>query len=367
MKFNCSQKKLSESISTVQKAISSRTTLPILEGVYIEALKDVIRLVGTDLDITIETYIEAEVYEEGSVVIPARIFGDVIRKLPDSDIIFELQDRYKVDIKCQNIFVTVQGLEPYDYPEIQKIEEDNPTEISQSLLKEIIQQTIFAVATDETRPILTGALMKLENGNITMACIDGYRLALRREQFPESDINTSMIIPGKSLSEISRIISDDDLNVNISAGDKYILFDLGYTRIISRLLEGDFINYKQIIPQEYKTRVKLDTMLLYKSIERASLMARESKNNLIKLNIQDDKLVITSNSEVGQIYEEIPIVREGKNIEIAFNARYLLDVLRIMEDQEICLDFTTNVSPCIIRPIEGDTFIYLILPVRLHS
>jgi DNA polymerase-3 subunit beta len=368
MKFKCFQKKLSEAIAIVQRAVSSRSTLPILQGILIEAKENTVKLTGTDLDITIQTHIEAEIIEKGSVVMPSQIFGDMIRKFPETDITIQLNERFQMDIVCQNnIFTTVQGLEPYEYPEVQLIEDKTQVEVQQNMLKKMIQQTVFAVATDETRPILTGALLEIENGTITMVCLDGYRLALRKELVDENNINTKVIIPGKSFSEISRILKEDDSNLKINIGEKHIVFDLGDTRIISRLLEGEFVNYKQIIPQEYKTRVKIDRLLLFQSIERASLMARELENNLVKLNIRDDKLIITSNSDIGKIYEEIPVILEGKNIEIAFNARYLLEVIRVIKDNEICLDFTTNVSPCIIRPIEGEVFCYLILPVRLHG
>jgi len=368
MKFKCNQKNLASAISTIQRAISSRITLPILEGFLIEAKDNMVRLVGTDLDlIAIQTFISAEVTEEGSVVMPSRVFGDVIRKLPEADIDVQLGERFQVDIKCQSTFITVQGLDPNEYPEVQQIEDKQPIQIQQDTLRSMIQQSIFAVASDETRPVLTGALIEIQNDSINIVCLDGYRLALRKEHLPDVTEDISMIVPGKALNEISRILSEDETNVNIIVGDKHVIFDIGHTQIISRLLEGDFVNYRQIIPQEYKTRVKLDTLLLHQSIERASLMARELENNLIKLNIQDDKLIITSNSEIGKIYEEIPIVLEGKNLEIAFNARYMLDVLKVMKDEEICLDFTTNVSPCIIRPIEGEEFCYLVLPVRLYN
>lgn len=368
MKFRCFQKDLSDAIATAQRAVPTRSTMPVLQGILVEAKENTVKLTGTDLDITIETRIAAEVIEEGSVVMPSHIFGDVIKKFPEADITVQLNERFQMDIICEDsIFTTLQGLEPYEYPEVQQVEKKEQIKLRQDIFKKMIQQTTFAVATDETRPILTGALLEVENGSIVMVCLDGYRLALRKEILPENTVNTSIIVPGKSLNEISRILEDEELDVYINVGDKHVHFDLGDTQIISRLLEGEFVNYKQIIPQEYKTRVKVDRLLLQQSLERASLMSRELENNLIKLNVQDDKLVITSNSDIGKIYEQIPIIVEGKNIEIAFNARYLLDVMRVIKDDEICLDFTTNVSPCIVRPLEGEAYCYLVLPVRLHS
>jgi len=368
MKFKCFQKDLSDAIAKVQRAVPTRSTMPVLQGILVEAKENTVKLTGTDIDITIQTRISAEVIEEGSVVMPSHIFGDVIKKFPEADITVQLNERFQMDIICEDsILTTLQGLEPYEYPEIQQVEKKQQINLGQGTFKKMVQQTIFAVATDETRPILTGALLEVENDSIVMVCLDGYRLALRKEALSENTVNTSIIIPGKSLSEISRILEDEELDLCINVGDKHVHFDLGDTQIISRLLEGEFVNYKQIIPQEYKTRVKVDRLLLQQSLERASLMSRELENNLIKLNVQDDKLVITSNSDIGKICEQIPIIVEGKNIEIAFNARYLLDVMRVVKDDEICLDFTTNVSPCIIRPLDGEAYCYLVLPVRLHS
>lgn len=368
MKFKCFQKDLSDAIAKVQRAVPTRSTMPVLQGILVEAKENTVKLTGTDIDITIQTRISAEVIEEGSVVMPSHIFGDVIRKFPEADITVQLNERFQMDIICEDsILTTLQGLEPYEYPEIQQVEKKQQIKLPQDIFKRMIQQTIFAVATDETRPILTGALLEVENGCMVMVCLDGYRLALRKEILSENVVNTSIIIPGKSLNEISRILEDQECDLYINVGDKHVHFDLGDTQIISRLLEGEFVNYKQIIPQEYKTRVKVDRLLLQQGLERASLMSRELENNLIKLNVQDDKLVITSNSDIGKICEQIPIIVEGKNIEIAFNARYLLDVMRVVKDDEICLDFTTNVSPCIVRPLEGEAYCYLVLPVRLHS
>ena len=230
----------------------------------------------------------------------------------------------------------------------------------------MIQKSIFAVATDETRPILTGALFEIEEKQVDMVCLDGYRLAVRKGSISIEN-SLKVVIPGKTLNEISRIMDDDDKKISMIINDTHVLFDMGYTRIISRLLSGEFINYKQIIPEEYKTRIKLDTKLFSNCIERASLLAREEKNNLIKLNIQEDKLIITSNSKIGQAYEELPIVMEGKELTIAFNARYILDILHVIDDQEVCIDFITNTSPCVFRPLEGDNYTYLLLPVRIFG
>jgi len=366
MKFLCSQKKLSENISIVQRAISSRTTLPILEGIFIEASGGILKLVGNNLELGIECLLDADIEEEGAVVVPSRIFGDIIRKLPESTVEIEVMDNYLVKIKAANSLFKIQGIQADEYPALENIEESNPIEVEQGLLKKMIQKTIFAVATDETRPILTGALFEIEEKQVYMVCLDGYRLAVRNGSTSKEG-SLKVVIPGKTLNEISRIMDDDDKKISITINDSHVLFDMGYTRVVSRLLSGEFINYRQIIPGEYKTRIKLDTRLFTDCIERASLLAREEKNNLIKLNIQEDKLIITSNSQIGQAYEELPIVMEGKELTIAFNARYLLDILNAIDDQEISIDFTTSTSPCVFRPLEGNNYTYLLLPVRIFG
>ncbi|MFU0801018.1 MAG: DNA polymerase III subunit beta [Xylanivirga thermophila] len=368
MKFICTQKKLMEGINTVQKAISPRTTLPILEGIYIKAMKDVVNMIGMSLDLLgIETYIECKTLEEGSIVIPARLFADIIRKFPDGDVEITVMDNYTVKIECYNSRIIIQGLAPDEYPEMERIEEHNPVEIEQDLFKNMIQQTIFAVASEETRPIYTGALLEIHDKKMTISCLDGYRLAVRNGSIGNGTNDINAVIPGRALNEISKIIGNSDQKISITIGDRHALFDMGYTRIITRLLEGQFINYKQIIPQDYKIRVKLDTKILYNSIERASLIAKDGDNNLIKLSMHDNKMIITSNSELGQAYEELPVILEGNDIEIAFNGRYLMEILRAIEDDEICMDFTTNINPCVIRPLEGENYTYLLLPVRLYS
>jgi DNA polymerase-3 subunit beta len=367
MKFVCSQEKFLDAVTTVQKAVSTRSTIPILEGILIKTCKDVLKLVGSGVDLSIESYIDAKILEEGSVVIPTRLLSEIIRKLPNAELAVNVNGNFRVRIECNKSIVHIQGLAPDEYPELPDIEEDNPLEISQNKLSKMIHETIFAVAVEETRPILTGALLEVEGEDANMVCLDGYRLAWRKEELPGSNMSQKIVIPGKSLSEVSKIMLDQDQPVSITFSDHHILFDMGYTRVVSRILEGEFINYRQIIPEDYKSRVKINTEILTSSIERASLIAREGKNNLIKFNLLEEKLIITSNSQAGDVYEEIPILLEGKELDIAFNAKYFLDILKVIEDDEIYLDFTMNTSPCVVRPINSKHYTYMLLPVRIYS
>lgn len=365
MRFTCLQKTLATSISTVLKAVNPRSTHPILEGILIKAQKGVLILTGNDLELGIESFLEADIKEEGSVVVPARIFNDIIRKLPNMDIEISVDENHIVKINTKGSNYEISGMNPEEYPEIKDIPENDPIEIEKKLLKDMINNTVFAVATDETRPILTGALLEIKNDEMSMVCLDGYRLALRKSRtlnIKEEDI----LIPGKALNEISNILEDDDEKLNVIIDDRHILFDLGYTRITSRLLSGEFINYDQIIPKDYNTRVKVKVRDLYNAIERASLLAREGKNNLIKLTIGESKIIINSNSEIGTAHEEVDIEMVGKDLIIAFNARYFMDILKVIEDEEAYIEFTSNIGPSIFKPIDDDAYTYLLLPVRIN-
>ncbi len=365
MKFICSQKHLAASIHIVQKAVSTKTTLPILKGILIETCGQKLKLVGTDLEVGIENYIEANILSEGSIVISSRLLGDIIRKLPDADVEVDVDESNNMTIKCANSEFTLVGQPSVEFPELPAIEEENIYEIPQDLLKNMIRQTAFATALDETRPILTGVLMEIQEGIINMVALDGYRLSLRQGNI-KTDFSNKAVIPGKTLNEIHRILSEEETSkVEIFFTDKHVLFQMANVRIISRLLEGEFINYKQIIPKEFKSRVKVKTRDLLDSIERASLLAREGKNNLIKFSVKDEMMTITSNAEIGRVFENLRIELEGEDIDIGFNSKYFLDALKILDSDEIYLDFTTNVSPCIIKPTDTNNYTYLVLPVRL--
>ena len=364
MKLNIDQRELSQGIGIVQKGISSKTTLPILSGILLKAEGNTLTLTGTDLEIGIEKAVNCNVLREGNVVITSRIFRDIIKKLPDLPVEIEVDEKQNVHIKCGMSKFNIQGQTSEEYPRLTKIEDEKSFHIPKDLLKNMIRQTIFATAQDETRPILTGALLEIASGKISLVALDGYRLALKNASvdFPE---DISIVIPSKTLNEVNKILEDDDGDVEIVCTDSHIIFILSNTLISSRLLEGQFLNYKDIIRNDYKSRVKVNTQKIKDSIERASLLAREGKNNLVKLQISDDKLIITSNSEIGDVYEEIAIDLEGEDIEIAFNSKYILDGIRIIDSEEITMDLVSSVNPCIIKPANDENYTYLILPVRL--
>ncbi len=367
MRFICPQKLLMHGISIVQKSVSTKTTLPILKGIFVEASTNKLRLIGTDLEIGIESSVEAEVIEEGSVVVDARLFGEIIRKLPDADIEFTLLEGNHLKIQCENSEFNILSLSAADFPELPVIEEEEAYQIPQELFRNMIKQTVFSTSQDESRPILTGVLMEIEKDLLNMVALDGYRLALRKGRI-DASYNYKVVIPAKTLNEVSRIMNlDDEEPIHIVITENHTLFTIGNTRLISRLLEGEFINYKQILPKEHKSRVKISTRNLLNSIERASLLAKEGKNNLVKFIIKDEVMIITSNSELGKVHEEIPIALEGADLEIAFNSKYFIEALKVIDDEDVYLDFTTNISPGILKPVSNDNYVYLVLPVRVAS
>lgn len=364
MNIICSKQKLQEGISIVTKAITGKTTMPVLEGIYIKATKEELTLIGSDIDVSIETKVEADVIQEGSIVIDSRIFSEIIRKLPNSEVKIEISENDLIQITCEKSVFNLVFMNSSDYPSLPSINEDISVEVPQNLLKNMIKGTSFAIAQDETRPILQGILFEVKNRELNLVALDGYRLAVRNELL-DVDNNIEVVIPGKTLNEVSKILEDNNDIVKITFTNNHILFNINNTKIISRLLDGKFVNYVSLLPQEYKLLVNVKKQELQQGIERASLMAKDGNSNLIRLDVQEDILVITSNSQLGKVREEVNINLQGEGVQIAFNSRYLLDVLKNMEDDDVVIEMTSSVSPCVIKGRNSNSSKYLVLPVRL--
>ena len=332
MIFTCEKQKILEGISIVQKAITGKSTMPILEGIYIKTNKSTLTLIGSDMDVSIETSVDATIIEEGSIVIDAKIFGEIIRKLPNSTIKIETIENQLIKITCEKSVFDVVYMNTNEFPELPEVNENLKISVNQNILKNMIKGTSFAIAQDETRPILQGILFEIKNKNLNLVALDGYRLAIKSE-FLDTDIDMEVVIPGKTLNEVSKILEDIDDIVDITFTNNHILFNLEKTKIISRLLEGKFINYNSLLPQEHKLFVNVNRQELQNAIERASLMAKDGNTNLIKLDLQQDNLIITSNSQLGKVREEISIKLQGEEIQIAFNSRYLIRCIKNMEDR----------------------------------
>ena len=363
MKIKINQRELSRHINIVQKSISSRTTLQILDGILLEAKNGRLKLTGTDLELSIESFVECEVIEAGSIIVNSRIFGDIIKKLENDLVTIEI-DKTTINIKCDNSEFNISGTPGEEYPDLPLVVERDSFTIPMDIFKTVIKKTVFATTTDETRPTLTGVLVELENEHISFIALDGYRLAFKRLPI-KSNSETKMIIPGRSLNEINKILDEKEDDLKISVAPSHIIVNLGDTTIYSRLLEGPFFNYKDIIRQDHKTTVKVNKLEFQRSLERASLLAKEEKANLVKLSLVGDKLNIKSNTEVGNVFESIDADTDGEDVNIAFNSRYILEGIKAIDDEEIKLNFMGSLNPCIINGLEDGDYTYLVLPVRL--
>lgn len=367
MKCTCIQKNLNDAITIVQKAVSGKTTLPILKGIHLELKNNRLYLVGTDLSLGIETSIDAEVISEGSIVVSSKLLGEIIKKLPDSVVHLEVVDQQLIISALKSEF-KLSGSDSTDFPTLPEKNGDLSFSMDKHVLKNMIRQTIFATSIDETRPILTGSLFEIENGQLSLVSIDGYRLALKSNTVQTPHFYRA-VIPSKTLSEVMKILSinEEIEDVHLDCSDKHIFFEINQIKVASRLLEGEFIKYSQIIPKDHKSVVKLKTIELLDSIERASLLAREVKNSSIKMSIKDYQLIISSNVEIGSVREEMKIDLEGPELEIGFNPKYLIDALKVIDSDMIIMEFSTSVSPCIVKPMDMDNYIYLVLPVRIAN
>jgi len=378
MKFVIQRDYLVRSVQDVMKAVSSRTTIPILTGIKIVATEQGVTLTGSDSDISIESFIPTEEEENliveiirpGSIVLQARFFSEIVKKLPKETVEIEVQDQFLTVIRSGKAEFNLNGLDAEEYPRLPQIEEDNVFKIPTDLLKNLIRQTVFAVSTSETRPILTGVNWKVENHELICIATDSHRLALRKARVEtENRESYSVVIPGKSLNELSKILDDTNEPVDIVITENQILFKTKHLLFFSRLLEGSYPETSRLIPTESKTDVIVNTKEFLQAIDRASLLAREGRNNVVKLTtLQDGVIEISSNSpEIGKVIEEIQSeMVEGEELKISFSAKYMMDALKALEGAEIKISFTGAMRPFLIRPLNDESMLQLILPVRTY-
>lgn len=368
MKFSCRQQTLTKALNIVSKAVTVRTTIPILKGILLKVDgQGILTMSASDLELSIEKKVKVENSNPGSVVVLSKLFQDIIRKLPDGIITVEENDG-KVNIKCSNSEFNIIGLPADEFPNINPIEEnEEKISFNKEILKDMIKKTSFAASIDENKGVITGILIEMEENYLNMVAVDGFRMAIARESMKNKE-RESIIISAKILNEISRIISesnDESEDIEMLLNDKKALFVMEDTKVVLRLLEGKFMDYKRILPGENSCRVVLNKNDMMDSVERASLLAKVGKNNLVKLEIKDNLIEITSKSEEGNVKEEVIVSKEGEDVTIGFNSKYLLDALKVIEDENIVVLFNNSVSPCLIEPVSGNSFEYLILPVRL--
>lgn len=378
MKFIIQRNKLMASIQDIMKAISSKTAIPILTGMKIEATPNGIKLTGSDSDISIESYIPAEEdgivnveqIETGNIVLQARYFPEIVRKLPEKIVEIETDANFKVTIRSGKAEFNLNGLDAEEYPQLPTLQTDNSIELPTDLLKHLIKQTVFAVSTMETRPILTGVNVRLENDSLHFTATDSHRLAARQIPLQETNKDFSnIVIPGKSLNELYKILDDTEENVEMSVTNNQVLFQTKHLNFLSRLLDGNYPETSRLIPEQSKTVLHVKTKELIQTIDRASLLAKEERNNVVKLTTKGDNLLeITSNSpDVGEVAEDVSIQSiEGEELKISFSSKYMLDALKAIENDEVKIEFTGAMRPFIIKPANDDQILQLILPVRTY-
>lgn len=365
MKIICNTSILAEAVMNVQKAVMTKTAMPILEGILFTAEDNGVKLTGYDLEIGIETTIEADIIEEGSVIINAKTFCDIIRHIPYDKIIFETDEKLQCKIYCGDIEYYMTGISPKDYPELPVIINGKDIDISQKILKDMIKKTIFSVAVNDVRVIHKGIKFEIKPGEIRLVAIDSHRIAIRKEFIDYNGEELSFVVPAKTMGEIMKLIPDGDDFVKIGLGRRHILFEInGYT-IISRLLEGEFMKYESIIPTNYNTVVRAKTKDMISSVERVALIITDRFKAPLKLEFREDELKISTATALGTANDKLEVSVDGNDIEIGIQSRYILDALRAGEEDEILIGMVSPTNPVCIIPTSGESFLYLILPVRL--
>ena len=372
MKLICEKDKILKALNSVTKAVAVRTTMPILEGILIQTNDNEIKLTTYDLEIGIEYIInDCKVEEQGATVVNAIMFTEIIRRLPDTDISIEVNDKNLLVIECEGSLYKLATMNPDEFPELPKISVENSIEIEQTILKDMIRKTIFAVSTEENRPIFTGCLFEIKNNKLNVVAVDGFRLAWKSKFLQNSSNDFTAVIPGRTLNEVNKIILDSFDNIKIGVAKNQALFEMENCKLVTRLLDGEFLNYSSVIPENWETRVRVNKNIIQNCFERISLISASSiekeKKYPVKVSVDIGKVTISCTNQTGDAKEEMYVSTEGQNLEAGFNPKYFLDALRAIDDEEIFVDFGTSISPCIIRPVDDGDYIYMILPIRLKD
>lgn len=367
MKLSISTQDLNAAVSTAIKALSQKGTIDIYECIFIEAYNGNLMLRCTDLSTQIDTIIPATIIEDGVCCVQGKLFAEMMRKLNGDEVDIELSGNI-MNIKSGASSLNLSTRDYKDFIAMNEVKKEYVVKTTQAELKNLIKMSTFAAASEESKPILTGALMEFEGEKLKIVALDGFRLSMCTCRIENAnDKEMSAVVYARTLNDVNKILIDDDTPVSISVTRSHIEIDLDYTKITVRLLEGDYIKYKQMLPTEHKTRVRVKRSEILDSIDRVSLMARESKANLVKLSFKGSELFISANSEVGRINDSLRVETMGDDIDIAFNPRYIFDVFKVIDDEYIYMDMNSSVTPAVVRPIQNESYLYLVLPVRLFS
>ena len=370
MNIKCNLKELINGLNIVSKTTPTRTTMPILEGVLIEAYNGKVKLTTNDLEIGCEHSFDSDIIEEGRTVVETKTLNEIVRRIEDEVVEIKVEDNVFI-IKSINGVFKLAIMNPAEYPKLPVFNVDNSIILKQNLFKDMVRRTIFSISSDENRPVYNGALIKVEDDVLTIVTIDGFRLSLRKSISDKKINNFKAIIPGRTLSEILKILSDDDSDIKIGVNKNQALFEMGDSIIVSRIIEGEFLNYNSIIPDNYETKLKVKTKSLLDSFERVALFAKENKEkdkkSPVKMIVGIDGITLSCVSETGDAKENISAEVEGKEIEVGFNPRYVIDALKVIDQPEISIEFTSSISPVLIKPVDTNEYIYVVLPIKLKN
>lgn len=367
MKFLCTKTNILKGVSIASKAVPSKTTMPILECFLINAYDDSIMITANDMELGIETKIEGKVIDGGSIAVNAKLFSDIIRKLPDNEICIEIIENQQIKITCEKARFIIGYKNIQEFSSLPEVVKENCIEISQFNLKKIIGQTIFSIADSDNNVIMTGELFEINGNKLKVVALDGHRISIRHITLKESYDNTKCIVPGKTLNDISKILSDDiEKNVSIYFNSNHIMFEFDDTKVVSRVIEGEYFKIDQMLSFDYQTKLKISKSELYSSIDRATLLVNESDKKPIIMDIFENSMSLKMQSFMGTMNEEIEIEKEGKDIMIAFNPKFIKDALRAIDNDEVTLYMVNSKAPCIIKD-DNESFIYLILPVNFNA
>ncbi len=367
MKIICSKANLLTSVNIALKAVSAKTTMPILECLILQAKNEQIKMISNDMELGIETVVQGEIQEEGTVAISAKVFSEIIRKLPDNDVTIETDDSHKATITCEKSVFDIMGKSGEEFPVLPMIERDRFIVLSQFTLKEIIRQTVFSISDNENAKIMTGELFEIQGDQMRVVALDGHRISIRRIQLKDQYDPLKVIVPGKTLNEVSKILSGEvDDEVKLFFTDKHIMFEFHDTLVLSRLIEGEYYKIDQMLSGDYETRVTINKREFLSCIDRATLLIKESEKRPVIIQITDGSMELRINSSIGSMNEDITIQKEGKDILIGFNPRFLMDALRVIDEEDIEIYLFNPKAPCFIKDKE-ESYIYLILPVNFNA
>lgn len=367
MKIVCSKNNLQKSVNIVMKAVPGKTTMPILECILIDASTDEIKFTSNDMELGIETKVEGEVLEKGIIALDAKIFSEIVRKLPDNEVTISTDEKLQAVITCEKAKFNISGKSGDDFSYLPFVEKNDSITISQFTLKEVIRQTIFSIASNENNKMMTGELFEINENVLRVVSLDGHRIAIRKIELKNSYPAKKVVVPGKTLVEISKILSGEtEDEVNIFFTNNHIVFEFDDTVVVSRLIEGEYFRIDQMLSSDYVTKVEINKREFLSCIDRATLLVNESDKKPIIINIGNETMELKINSQIGSMNEEIDITKEGKDIMIGFNPKFLIDALRVIDDEIIKIYLVNPKAPCFIRNDE-QSYIYLILPVNFMA